>query len=99
MVQKQIKSMCVQLPTIAVIVFVNENGFYFKNLSFWHENIYRKLQRTLQHAEVLTFLEASATKCQLELSCHSLRLGMIIFTLGWLASVTSPPTFDKAEPE
>jgi len=23
-------------------------------------------------AEVLTFLEASATKCQLELSCHSL---------------------------
>jgi len=33
----------------------------------------QKLQSTLQPAEVLTFLEASATKSQLELSCHSLR--------------------------
>ena len=32
------------------------------------------LQSTLQPAaEVLTFLKASATECQLELSCHSLR--------------------------
>ena len=36
----------------------------------------RKLQSTLQPAaEVLTFLEESATKCRLELSCHSLRCG------------------------
>jgi len=35
-----------------------------------------KLQSNLQlAAEVLTFLEESATKCQLKLSCHSLRCG------------------------
>jgi hypothetical protein len=47
-----------------------------------------KLQSTLQPAaEVLTFLEASATKCQLELSCHSLRCGNHPFyTLSGLVS-------------
>jgi hypothetical protein len=35
-----------------------------------------ELQSTLQlAAEVLTLLEASATECSLELSCHSLRCG------------------------
>jgi len=41
-----------------------------------------ELQSTLQHAEVFEFLEASATKCRLEPSRHSLRLGTIFFTLG-----------------
>jgi len=45
---------------------------------------HEKLQSTLQPAaEVLTFLEASATECQLELSCHSLRCRKV-FTPGWL---------------
>jgi hypothetical protein len=43
-------------------------------LSVSHRYHNYKLQSTLQPAaEVLTFLEASAIECQLELSCHNLR--------------------------
>ena len=46
------------------------------------------LQTTLQpSAEVLTFLDVSATKCQLELSCHSLRCRN---HPGWLAMCNFP---------
>jgi len=39
-------------------------------------------QSTLQPAaEVLTLLKASATECQLELSCHSLRCRNYLFHL------------------
>jgi len=38
-----------------------------------------KLLSTLQYAEALEFLEASATECYLQLSCHSLRCGIPFF--------------------